>query len=173
MSSKDHRREAKAIGASDNMRVRVVECLVRIPSLKSFDETEISQVSPSSPRIGRVVERDSVSATALLNLPSAFELFVSAFRNSFPGNGDVGSKRHGSTALAWRQKWHFPRGSGVTSNFESPGLVPNQGAFEIDMRNLLRGRKANGSANASTESEERNVELASRRSEIGAKGRDA
>jgi hypothetical protein len=57
-------------------------------------------------------------------------------------------------------------GSDVMSNFEAPGLVPNQGAFEIDMRNLLRGRKANGSANASTESEERNAELASQISQI-------
>jgi hypothetical protein len=40
---------------------------------------------------------------------------------------------------------------------KSPGLVPNQAAFEIDMRNLLRGKKPNGSA----ESEERNGELAS------------
>ena len=31
-------RDAQAIGASDNMRVRVVECLVRIPSLKGFDD---------------------------------------------------------------------------------------------------------------------------------------
>src|SRR5262245_33028974 len=52
------------------------------------------------------------------------------------------------------------------SNLKSPGLVPNQAAFEVDMRNLLRGRKANGSANASTESEERNVELASQISQI-------
>src|ERR1700756_3541417 len=34
------------------------------------------------------------------------------------------------------------------------------------MRNLLGGKKANGSANASTESEERNVELASQISQI-------
>jgi len=52
------------------------------------------------------------------------------------------------------------------SNLKSPGLVPNQAAFEVDMRNLLRGRKANGSASASTESEERNVELASQISQI-------
>ena len=52
------------------------------------------------------------------------------------------------------------------SNLKSPGLVPNQAAFEVDMRNLLRGRKANGSTNASTESEERNVEIASQISQI-------
>jgi hypothetical protein len=32
-----------------------------------------------------------------LNLRSPFELFVSAFKNPFPGNGDCGSKRPGST----------------------------------------------------------------------------
>jgi len=45
-------------------------------------------------------------------------------------------------------------------------LVPNHAAFELDMRNLLRGKKANGSADVSTESEERNVELASQISQI-------
>ena len=48
------------------------------------------------------------------------------------------------------------------STLKSPGLLPNQGAFEVDMRNLLRGKRANGSA----ESEERNVELASQISQI-------
>src|SRR5262249_3567894 len=57
-------------------------------------------------------------------------------------------------------------GGGVVSTFKSPGLVPNHAAFELDMRNALRGRKANGSANASTESEERNIELASQISQI-------
>ncbi len=48
------------------------------------------------------------------------------------------------------------------SILKSPGLAPNHhAAFEIDMRNLLRGRKANESDGASSESEERNVELAS------------
>ena len=52
------------------------------------------------------------------------------------------------------------------SALKSPGLVPNHAAFELDMRNLLRARKANGSASVSTESEERNVELASQISQI-------
>jgi uncharacterized protein with von Willebrand factor type A (vWA) domain len=52
------------------------------------------------------------------------------------------------------------------STLKSPGLVPNQSAFEVDMRNLLRARKANGSAEVSSESEERNVELASMISQI-------
>ena len=52
------------------------------------------------------------------------------------------------------------------STLKSPGLVPNQSAFEVDMRNLLRARKTNGSAEVSTESEERNVELASQISQI-------
>ena len=55
------------------------------------------------------------------------------------------------------------------STLKSPGLVPNQSAFEVDMRNLLRGKKANGSAEVSTESEERNVELASQISQISFK----
>ena len=52
------------------------------------------------------------------------------------------------------------------STLKSSGLVPNQSAFEVDMRNLLRARKTNGSAEVSTESEERNVELASQISQI-------
>jgi hypothetical protein len=52
------------------------------------------------------------------------------------------------------------------STLKSPGLVPNQAAFEIDVRNMLRGKKANGSANVSAESEERTVELASMISQI-------
>jgi hypothetical protein len=52
------------------------------------------------------------------------------------------------------------------STLKSPGLVPNQSAFEVDMRNLLRGRKANGLAEASTESEGQSVELASMISQI-------
>ena len=52
------------------------------------------------------------------------------------------------------------------STLKYPGLVPNHAAFELDMRNLLRARKANGSASVSTESEERNVELASQISQI-------
>jgi hypothetical protein len=52
------------------------------------------------------------------------------------------------------------------STLKSPGLVPNRSAFEVDMRNLLRGKNANGSAEVSTESEERNVELASMISQI-------
>ena len=52
------------------------------------------------------------------------------------------------------------------STLKSPGLVPNHAAFELDMRNLLGGRKAKGSANVSTESGERNVELASQISQI-------
>jgi hypothetical protein len=50
------------------------------------------------------------------------------------------------------------------STLKSPGLVPDQAAFE--MRNLLRAKKANGSANLSTESEERSVEFASMISQI-------
>jgi hypothetical protein len=56
-------------------------------------------------------------------------------------------------------------GSGM-STLKSPGLMPNQSAFEVDMRNLLRGRKANGLAEASTESEGQSVELASMISQI-------
>ena len=52
------------------------------------------------------------------------------------------------------------------STLKSPGLVPNQSAFEVDMRNLLRGKKVNDSAQVSTESEERNVELSSMISQI-------
>ena len=52
------------------------------------------------------------------------------------------------------------------STLKSPGLMPNQSAFEVDMRNLLRARKANGSVEVSSESEERNVELASMISQI-------
>jgi len=52
------------------------------------------------------------------------------------------------------------------STLKSPGLVPNHATFELDMRNLLGGRNAKGSANVSTESEERNVELASQISQI-------
>ncbi len=52
------------------------------------------------------------------------------------------------------------------STLKSPGLVPDQAAFEVDMRNLLRGNKANGSAELSSEGEERNVELASMISQI-------
>jgi hypothetical protein len=55
------------------------------------------------------------------------------------------------------------------STLKSPGLVPNQTAFEVDMRNLLRARHANGSAEVSTESEERNAELASQISQISYK----
>ena len=35
------------------------------------------------------------------------------------------------------------------STLKSPGLVPNQSAFEVDMRNLLRAKRANGSAKVS------------------------
>jgi flagellar biosynthesis/type III secretory pathway protein FliH len=52
------------------------------------------------------------------------------------------------------------------STLKSPGLVPNQSAFEVDMRNLLRERKANGLAEASTEGEGQGVELASMISQI-------
>jgi hypothetical protein len=52
------------------------------------------------------------------------------------------------------------------STLKSPGLMPNQSAFEVDMRNLLRGKKANGPAEVSVEGEERNVELASTVSQI-------
>jgi hypothetical protein len=45
-------------------------------------------------------------------------------------------------------------GGGVMSNLKSPGLLPNHSA------------KANGSASAPTDSEERNVELASQISQI-------
>src|ERR1700746_3900852 len=43
--------------------------------------------------MGGVAQRDSISATAFLNLRSPFGLFVSAFKNPFRGNGDRGSKR--------------------------------------------------------------------------------
>ena len=52
------------------------------------------------------------------------------------------------------------------STLKSPGLVPNQSAFEVDMRNLLRERKANGLAEASSEGEGQSVELASMISQI-------
>jgi GAF domain-containing protein len=48
--------------------------------------------------MGGVVYRDSVSATAFLNLHSRFGRFVSALKIPFPGNGDFGSKRRGSNA---------------------------------------------------------------------------
>jgi len=51
------------------------------------------------------------------------------------------------------------------STLKSPGLVPNQSAFEIDMRTLLRSKRANGSATVA-ESEEQSVELASQISQI-------
>ena len=57
-------------------------------------------------------------------------------------------------------------GGSVMSTLKSPGLVHNQSAFGVDMRNLLRARKANGSAEVSCDSEERNVELASMISQI-------
>ena len=57
-------------------------------------------------------------------------------------------------------------GGSVMSTLKSPGLVHNQSAFDVDMRNLLRARKANGSAEVSYDSEERNVELASMISQI-------
>jgi hypothetical protein len=46
--------------------------------------------------MGGVVYRDSVSATAFLNLHSRFGRFVSVLKIPFPGNGDFGSKRRGS-----------------------------------------------------------------------------
>ena len=52
------------------------------------------------------------------------------------------------------------------STLKSPGLVPNQSAFEVDMRNLLRERKANRLAEASSEGEGQSVELASMISQI-------
>ena len=52
------------------------------------------------------------------------------------------------------------------STLKSPGLVPNQSAFAIDMRTLLRSKKANGSGSTSDEREERNVELDSQISQI-------
>jgi hypothetical protein len=54
-------------------------------------------------------------------------------------------------------------GGSVMSTLKSPGLVPNQSAFEIDMRTLLRSKRVNGSV---AESEEQNVELASQISQI-------
>jgi len=51
------------------------------------------------------------------------------------------------------------------STLKSPGLAPNQSAFEIDMRTLLRSKRTNGSAIVA-ESEEQNVELASQISQI-------
>jgi hypothetical protein len=51
------------------------------------------------------------------------------------------------------------------STLKSPGLAPNQSAFEIDMRTLLRSKRTNGSATVA-ESEEQNVELASQISQI-------
>ena len=51
------------------------------------------------------------------------------------------------------------------STVKSPELVPDQSAFELDMRNLLRDRKASVSGNGSNESEG-NVELASMISQI-------
>jgi hypothetical protein len=48
------------------------------------------------------------------------------------------------------------------STVKSPGLVPNQSEFEIDMRTLIRSK----TASVSNESEERTVELASLISQI-------
>jgi hypothetical protein len=69
--------------------------------------------------------------------------------------------------FVWSSKNNQRIGGGSDmSTLKSPGLVPNQSAFEVDMRNLLRGRKANGLAGASAESEERDVELGSMISQI-------
>jgi hypothetical protein len=46
-----------------------------------------------------------------LNLRSPFELFVAAFKNPFPGNGDCGSKKPGSTPLGAMAKIAFSRRS--------------------------------------------------------------
>jgi hypothetical protein len=51
------------------------------------------------------------------------------------------------------------------SNLKSPALVPDQGGFEMDMRQLLRGRKEGASASVSPQSE-RNTELTSLVSQI-------
>jgi hypothetical protein len=99
-----------------------------------------------------------------------------------PNNIAIGTfvYKQGKTAFSWS---HFSSmccllfvllsendqhivGAGVMSTLKSPGLMTNHGAFEVDMRNLLRGKRENGSAEASTESEERNVELASMISQI-------
>ena len=52
------------------------------------------------------------------------------------------------------------------SSVKSPSVVPNQSTFDIDMRDILRNKRANGSAGVSTEIEERNVEFASLISQI-------
>jgi hypothetical protein len=57
-------------------------------------------------------------------------------------------------------------GGSVVSTLESPGLVPRQSAFEIDIRNPLRGKRASGPAEVSVETKKRNVELASMISQI-------
>ena len=51
------------------------------------------------------------------------------------------------------------------SNLKSPALVPDQGGFEMDMRQLLRGKKEGASASVSPQSE-RNTELTSLVSQI-------
>ena len=56
-------------------------------------------------------------------------------------------------------------GSSIMSNLKSPALVPDQGGFEMDMRQLLRGRKEGASASVSPQSE-RNTELTSLVSQI-------
>jgi hypothetical protein len=47
---------------------------------------------------------------------------------------------------------HFVGGS-VMSTLKSPELVPDQGGFELDMRNLLRGKNASMSGSGSNDSE--------------------
>src|SRR6478752_8865196 len=59
--------------------------------------TEISRFSPNSPRMGGVCLARFCLCNGVLEPASTFELFVSAFKNPFPGNGDCGSKRPGST----------------------------------------------------------------------------
>ena len=53
-------RDAQAIGASDNMRVGVVECLVRIPSLKGFDDLLVLGHRFPRPRVLRAVHLDGL-----------------------------------------------------------------------------------------------------------------
>ena len=89
--------------------------------------------------MGGVAQQDSISATAFLNLRSPFGLFVSAFKNPFPGNGDRGSKRHGSTALGAVELLP-PVYGWFTEGFDTRDLKKAKGHGETYRESQLTGR---------------------------------
>jgi hypothetical protein len=93
-----------------NCILRQVQHLSAPP--RTLGLTEISRFSPNSPRMGGVCLARFCLCNGVLEPASRFELFVSAFKNPFPGNGDCGSKRPGSTPWAWgafASRWLVPR----------------------------------------------------------------